>query len=261
MRNGANKGNLMALFVRQKKNKNVRNAHPAYSTQPQKLIEKDREENMPRVRRNLIAIVAVMILILIIIMAAIINAVYRPQDSDVLITAADTFAISQYEQEQMSEVAQDFGRYIAMWSYCSDESAALSAKNAALALTGTNSNAYSAIEQLEQAYPVIEAKDLAPVVTEPTASTPGVAVAQSMTFLLDCAAADLSVKTDETPNGTFADPGLSLTVEFTLADDEATEDTIWVISNVSIRSKTVSTSSDVEEYESYGTYESDDETE
>ena len=229
----------MPILFRQKKKKRVRSDHPIFeSGEPKKLLDRDRERDLPKVRRNLIAIIAVMILIAAVLIAFIVGSLAAPAgNGGVTISAADTFAITPYEQDLMSSKTEEFAKYMLLWAYCSDQDTANSAKTAALSLMVPGTSSYTAVQNSPQVYPVIAPDNFVPVVTEPRTSNFGVTVAQSLTFSCDAAAADSSVVSSSNPNGTFADAGLSITVEFSHATDETVETVDWMISSVTIQSK------------------------
>lgn len=228
----------MAIKIRQKKNKS--DEHPQYLIGKQRTwADEYREDpnNKSRFRRYFVAVIGIAVLILVILISAVINANIVHGENNQQITAADTFAVSQVEQQQMQDYATKFTRGILMYAYCSDQNNALQGKNEALSLMANNTDAYSQIEGMKQAWAVIAPENILPVTTEPTTKDSTQAYAGDFTYELDGVAADSSI-TDEThPNGTFADAGYHFAVTFSYVTDSETNDKVWVITNVQITAK------------------------
>ena len=125
----------MALRIKQPKNRDADREHPAYmSGQQQTWADKDRERTQGSFRRNFIAIIAVIVLIAVVLIVAAVSAVIPAVTGTNQISAADTFAISQVEQQKMKQDATTFAQGLLVYSYCSDQATAFEGKNAALAL-------------------------------------------------------------------------------------------------------------------------------
>lgn len=229
----------MALKIRQKKQKKTAPAqHASYSGNTGRhWQEQYREDNQQSVRKSFIAIVAIMVVIVLILIFSAVGTFIVQSNDTSQITAADTFAITSYEQEQMKQDAETFADGILVFAYCSDETTALQGKTAALQKMATNSNSYSKIENLEEVGRVIAPENFIPVTTEPVLQDPTMAYAGSFTWEFDGVAADESVTSESNPNGTFADAGYHFKVVFSQATDENTGENAWVITNVDISAK------------------------
>lgn len=230
----------MALKIRQKKEKKQPTIaqHSSYTSKSGKhWQEQYREDNNQQVRKSFVAIIVVMVAIVLILIAAWVGTFIVQSDNASQITAADTFAITSYEQEQMKEDAKTFADGVLVYAYCSDENTALEGKTAALQKMATNSDSYSKIEQLDTVNSIIAPENFAPVTTEPVLQDPTMAYAGTFTWEFSGVAADTSVTSEANPNGTFADSGYTFKVTFAQATDEATGDSAWVISKVDIQPK------------------------
>lgn len=230
----------MPIKVRQKKNKKRANDHPQYLMGQQRTWAdeyRDDPNNKSRFRRYFVAIIGVAVLILVILISAAINASITHSDGNQQITAADTFAVTQVEQQQMQDYATKFAQGILTYAYCSDQNKALQGKNAALSLMANNTDSYSEIEGMTQAWAGIAPENLLPVITTPTSKDSTQAYAGDFTYEFDGVAADSSVTDATHPNGTFADAGYHFAVTFSYVTDSATNDKVWVITNVKITAK------------------------
>lgn len=230
----------MPLKIRQKKEKKqpVIAQHSSYTSKGGRhWQEQYREDNNQKVRKSFVALVAIMIAIVVILILSAVTTFVTQANNASQITAADTFAITSYEQEQMKEDARTFADGILVYAYCSDETTALEGKTAALQKLATNSSSYSKIEQLESVNPVIAPENFVPVTTDPVLKDPTMAYAGSFTWEFSGVAADSSVTSESNPDGTFADKGYSFSLTFSQATDESTGDSSWMISRVDIQPK------------------------
>lgn len=230
---------IMAIKVRQrKKNNNDSNRDPRHLMgQRRTWADDEREKTKSSFRRNFIAIIGIMVLILIILVTAAINATISSSTNVTQITAADTFSVTQVEQQQMSEYAESFAEGVLYYAYCSDENTALSGKSQALSLMADNTDAYTQVEALEQVDPIIAPENFAAVVTTPAMQETTQAYAGSFTYEFDGVAADTSVTSSLYPYGTFADSGYHFTLTFSYVTDSNSGDSVWVISDAVISAK------------------------
>ena len=227
----------MALKIRQKKASNS-SQHPRYTTNTgRNWADQYREENQDGFRKSFIAIVVVMIAIVVILILAAVTSVIQPSETNQQISAADTFAVSSYEQEQMVNTAKQFADGILVYAYCSDDEVARQGKSAALQTIARNSSIYNNIEKLEQTNPVIAPDDFAPVTTDPKIQDPSRAYVGTFTYEFDGVAADMSKTNEANPHGTFADNGYHFVVTFSYATDSATGESAWIISDARIKAK------------------------
>lgn len=230
----------MALKIRQKKEKKQPTIaqHSSYtSKQGRHWQEQYREDNEQSVRKSFVAIVVIMIAIVVILILSAVTTFVVQSNNASQISAADTFAVTSYEQEQMKADAQTFADGILVFAYCSDENTALQGKMAALQKMATNSSSYSKIEQLDAVNPVISPENFIPVTTEPILKDPTMAYAGTFTWEFSGVAADASVTSESNPDGTFADRGYNFKLTFSQATNEDTGENSWVISKVDIQPK------------------------
>lgn len=227
----------MALKIRQKKQPKAP-THASYSGNTGKhWAEQYKEDNQQKVRKSFIAIVLVMIAIVVVLIASAITTVIMPSQDISQITAADTFAVSTYEQEQMSEDAQDFATGVLVYAYCSDDTTANEGKIAALSLMTPDTDSYAQIETLERIYPEVSPQNFVPIITTPTMKNPTTAYAADFVYEFDGAVADAGLVNESNPDGTIIDKGYHFKLSFSYAADPETGDGRWVISNVEINSK------------------------
>ena len=226
----------MALKFRQKKNKRQDNASK-YGSQPELWSDRYRQENQGDFRRSFVAIVVVMIIVIVILIMSAIT-VFTAETVDVTqITAADTFAVTSMEQQEMADKAQEFAQGILVYAYCDDIETATQGKRAALRNVASNTNVYEKVEALEQANPVISAENLVPVVTTPVMLDSTQVYAGDFAFEFSAVAADASVTSESSPNGTFVDNGYKIKVTFSNATNEATGEQSWIITGADITPK------------------------
>lgn len=196
------------------------------------------ERNDSKVRRSVIAIAVVVIVIIIILVASIVSMTVSSNGQQTQsIEAADTFAVSQVEQQQMSDSAKDFAEGFLFYTYCSDSDKSLDGKNHMLANMASNSDAYRTIQDLNQTAPIISSQSLYPVVSDPVLNNPTQAYAGSFTYTLDCAAMDVSDTDDDNPDGKFADRGWHMTLTFEQSKDTDSDDgdaSSWMITSAQI---------------------------
>ena len=193
--------------------------------------------NKSRFQRYFVAIIGVCILILALIIAAVVNTALTDGNAGQKITAADTFAVSQVEQQQMSDYSTKFAQGVLIYAYCNDQQTALEGKNQALSVMANNTDSYTQVESMSQVSPTIAIDNILPVTTTPTLQTTTQAYAGEFVYEFDGAAADGSVTSTTNPDGTFADNGYHFTLTFSYVDDTNTGDKIWVISNAVVTAK------------------------
>lgn len=228
----------MPIKFRQKKKEQPQQQHPQYEPNTgTHWADQYREDNKSSFRRTFIAVIAILVVIMIILIVATINAV-MPEESNVRnINAADTFAVSQVEQQQMEQASTTFAEGVLVYAYCADEQTALQGKTAAMQQMANNTDAYAKIEALEPVARIIDPENFSPVVTTPLMKGATRAYSGEFTYEFDAVAADTSVTSEANPNGTFADAGYHFEVVFsyyTNEDDENTDNGKWVISQVTI---------------------------
>ena len=218
----------------QKKEKSNQNQHPDYMLGAERTwADDDRERTQSSFRKNFIAIIAVVVIIAIILIVAAVTAVLPAITSDTQISAADSFAISQAEQNDMANKSVQFAQGVLVYAYCSDQDTAFQGKNAALQVMGSGSDSYDQIFNMQQVYPVIEPQNFVPVTTEPILMTNTQAYAGQYVYELDAVAVDSSVK-DGGEDGTYADAGYHMTLTFSNVIDDDTNEPTWVIANAKI---------------------------
>lgn len=231
----------MALKIRQKKQRASEQSssrHVSYSGRAgQHWMDQYREENNQSVRKSFVMVVIVMVIIIVLLILSAITTFTVLSDDTSQITAADTFAVTSYEQEQMSEDARRFAEGILVYAYCSDAETSEQGKVAALQKMAQNTTSYERIQALETVSPVIAPENFVPVTTDPVLQNPTMAYAGSFTYEFDGVAADSSVVDENNPNGTFADNGYHFTVTFNNTQDAQTGEQVWVITNVSVQAK------------------------
>lgn len=226
----------MPLKIKQKKQ--AATQHPRYTANTgQHWADKYREENSGSFRKSFIAIIAIMVVIVIILVMAAITGIIQATNSEMQIDAADTFAVTSYEQEQMKVDAEEFAKGVLVYAYCSDESVAEEGKAAAKQLVASNSSLRDDIEALAQENPIVSADVIAPITTTPQLQTTTRAYAGNCTYEFSGVVADTSQTDDDNPYGTFIDNGYLFSVTFSPATDQASGETIWVISEVDISTK------------------------
>ena len=219
----------MALRIKQPKNRDADREHPAYmSGQQQTWADKDRERTQGSFRRNFIAIIAVIVLIAVVLIVAAVSAVIPAVTGTNQISAADTFAISQVEQQKMKQDATTFAQGLLVYSYCSDQATAFEGKNAALALMANNTGSYAEVSDMAQISPIVAPENLVPLVRNVRLETNTQAYAGDYVVKLEAIAADSSVTTGGEA-GTFVDRGCEMTITFGYATDSNTGEGTWVI--------------------------------
>lgn len=225
----------MALKIRQKKQKTPPASHPRYTANTgTHWADKYREEHNSGYRRSFIALVVVMIIIVLVLIFATINGVIDISSDEQQISASDTFAVTSYEQQQMTDTARKFADGVLVYAYCSDESAANQGKTAALQTLAQNTSTYRNIEELEKVNPVIAPENFVPVTTTPQLQDATRAYAGSFVYEFDGVAADSSITSEQNPNGTFADVGYHFTITFDYVEDQTTNENVWIITQAVI---------------------------
>ena len=224
----------MALRIKQKKqDREIDRQHPSYMAgEVRTWADDERDKTRGSFRRNFIAIIAVIVLIAIVLIVAAVSAVL-PAFNQQQIDAADTFAISQYEKQQMETSAETFAKGVMVFAYCSDPDTAIAGKQTALNEMANNTPSYSEIYNLTQVNPIIAPENFAAIATNLTPDTSTQAYAGKYTYELNAVAADTSV-TAGGENGTFADRGYHMKLVFDMVKDDTTGQNKWVISNAII---------------------------
>ena len=225
----------MPIRIRQrKKNKDDQNQHPDYMLGAERTwADDDRDRTQKSFRKNFIAIIAVVVLIAIILIVAAVTAVIPAMTADPQISAADSFAISQAEQNDMANKSVQFAQGVLVYAYCSDQDTAFQGKNAALKVMAEGSASYNEIFNMKQVMPVIEPQNFVPVTTNPQLMTNTQAYAGQYVYELDAVAVDSSVK-DGGEDGTYADSGYHMKLTFSNVIDSDTREPVWVIANAKI---------------------------
>lgn len=224
----------MALKIRQKKEPE-QPQHKAYMSGAQRTwMDDEREQSGADMRKTFWRIIILAVVILVIIIASVVAASMATAPTEQTITASDTFAVSQREQEQMVESSKKFAEGMIVYAYCSDPDKALAGKNQALSQMATNTDRYTEIENMDGNTPLIAFENLYPVVKEPSMQAGTQSYAGNYVYEVEAGAADVSVVSDANPNGTFADAGYKFELRFDMTQDESTGENIWVISDAKI---------------------------
>lgn len=226
----------MAFKIRQRKKDNSKQ-HPDYLLGAERTwADNDRERTKNSFRRNFVAILAVMIVIAVLLIVAttsnVVSLFQEPQ-----ITAADSFAVSQYEQQQMESSAKTFAQGVLVFAYCNDQDTAFAGKNAALNEMVQGTDAYDNVLNLAQTNPIVAPANLVPVVTDPKTTVKTQAYAGDYTYTFSGVVADSSVTSEGNESGTFVDNGYNISVTFTNVLDEATNQRKWVIVDCAMQAK------------------------
>lgn len=232
----------MPLKIRQKKQPKkkmtIAQEHSSYSGKMgTDWKDQYREDNQQKVKKSFIALIAVMAIIVLILIFSAVTTFITTDDSTQQITAADTFAVTSYEQQQMSEASETFAKGLLIFAYCSDEATAEQGKQAALSVMANNTESYTDVQDLEAVDPIIAPENFLPVVTEPVLQDPTIAYAGDFTWEFNGVAADGSVTSEENPNGTFADSGYHFKLTFSQAQDENSDETRWLIVDAEVQEK------------------------
>ena len=201
-------------------------------------IDDEREENGSDMRKTFWRIIILSVIILVILITSIVAAnITSPESQNQTITASDTFAVSQREQNQMINTSQTFARAMLTYAYCNDPVKAEEARQVALSFLANNTKSYEEISALDGNIPLIAYENLAAVVTDPIMTNGSQSYAGSYVYELDGAAADTSITSSSSPDGTFVDKGYHFIIKFELVSDESTGENVWVISNCSASKK------------------------
>ena len=200
--------------------------------------DEHREENADDVSKTFRRIIILCIILLLLVIGSFVAAALATtSQQEQVITASDTFAVSQREQSQMMESAQEFAKGMLIYAYCSNQDTALQGKNLALSKMATGTDAYTQVQEMDANDPLVAPENLVPVATEPVMDSGTQAYAGSYVYSLDGGVADSSVTDDDNPDGTFVDAGYHFELKFDLATDETTNEDVWVISDAIITSR------------------------
>ena len=209
------------------------NQHPEYLMGKQETwVDKEQAENGASVRRNFWYILIFSAIILVVLIVALTTAWFTSSTPAVnTISAADTFAVSTAEQNEMKEIANDFARGMIYLAYSSDEQGALNGKNLALSCMAQNTSSYRAVENISLPTGHVDSSVLVPVVTTPTLSEGTQSYAGNYTYTFSATGAQI---TDDNPDGELIDTGYDFELVFRTATDVDGNGTGWVISAATI---------------------------
>ena len=196
--------------------------------------EEYRDRNKGDFRRSFVAVMVVVVLLLILLITTIIRTAVPEEIDNNAIDAADTFAISQMEQESMVNKAEQFAQGVLVYAYCSDSAVAEQGKTAALMNMANNTAAYKEVENLRQVSPSVAPANFVPIITAPAMVNPTQSYADTFTYEFDGVVVDDAQKDETHPDGMFIDKGYHFEVTFTYVSDETTGEKNWVISDAKI---------------------------
>ena len=177
-----------------------------------------------------IAVVAAIVLVILIVAATTAFMTSQPQ-STASIQAADTYAISSAQQQDIREKSDRFATGMLLFAYCSDEDVAMEGKNAALSCLAEGSESYADI-----AYGggVLPADSLKILVTDASMQSGSQSYAGTYVYTLSAAAVDTSQADEDNPDGVLIDDGVEMRLTFSQATDGNTGETAYMIENAYI---------------------------
>ena len=226
----------MAIRIRRKKQRNGRQDprnNPMYLAGREKTWRDDeREKNQTSVNRRMAYIIIVCVVILIIlILSSITVFVSDPARQDNSVSAQDSFALTSVEQQQITDSAKTFATGMLIYQYCQGDDIRMEGKNLALSVMATNTDSYTMIQNLDAGFNAIPYDQFIPVVEDPVMTSGTQSYAGTFTYEFDAGAGQ---RTDENPNGEIVDKGFHFKLEFSQTTDEATGDSVWVVSSATI---------------------------
>ena len=224
-------------FRRKKQTQQAKMRHPQYLAGRDRTWEDDERENggMQQVRKSFLHIIIVCVIILVIIVITATTAIFTSsQQQRNGIEAADTYAVSSQQQDDMKEKAQAFVTSLMMFSYCSDEDTAMQCKNAALACMAEGTKAYDRVESMEYGGGELPADSLRIFTTSPSMSDGSQTYAGTYMYSLDGVAVDTSTTDESNPDGTFIDSGYSFDITFQTATNDNKGEQEYMISSISL---------------------------
>lgn len=226
-------------FRRKKQTQQAKMRHPQYLAGKDRTWEDDERESggMQQARKSFLHIIIVCVIILVIIIITATTAFVTSSQQQVNgIEAADTYAISSQEQNDMKEKAEAFVTGIMMFSYCSDEDVAMQCKNAALACMAKDTPAYEKVAYLEYEGGSLPADSLRIFVTDPGMTAGTRTYAGNYQYTLTGIAVDTSQTDENNPDGTMIDAGYTLSLTFQRATDTNTASSEYVIQSFTLTS-------------------------
>lgn len=232
-------GILELLMKFRRKKQTQRPAHPRYnemrSSSERLATDIDDVNGSSGIRRSIlrIAVVSAIILIILIIAATTAFMTSQPQ-STASIQAADTYAISSAQQQDIREKSDKFATGMMLFAYCSDEDVAMEGKNAAMSCLAEGSESYDNIADIPYEGGQLPADSIKVLVTDASMQSGSQSYAGTYVYTLSAAAIDTSQADENNPDGVLIDDGVEMRLTFSQATDGNTGKTSYMIENVYI---------------------------
>ena len=232
-------GILELLMKFRRKKQTQRPAHPRYnemrSSSERLATDIDDVNGSSGIRRSIlrIAVVSAIILIILIIAATTAFMTSQPQ-STASIQAADTYAISSAQQQDIREKSDKFATGMMLFAYCSDEDVAMEGKNAAMSCLAEGSESYDNIADIPYEGGQLPADSIKVLVTDASMQSGSQSYAGTYVYTLSAAAIDTSQADENNPDGVLIDDGVEMRLTFSQATDGNTGETSYMIENVYI---------------------------
>ena len=209
--------------------------HPRYSERLSRGTNTELSDEGSSMRRYIIriAIVAAIVLIVLIVAATTAFMTSQPQ-STASIHAADTYAISSAQQQDIREKSDRFATGMMLFAYCSDEDVAMDGKNAAMSCLAEGSESYDNIADIPYDGGQLPADSIKVLVTDASMQSGSQSYAGTYVYTLSAAAVDTSQADENNPDGVLVDDGVEMRLTFSQATNENTGEITYMIENVYI---------------------------
>ena len=210
--------------------------HPRYNERlSNKVADVEVSEENASMRRYIIriAVVAVIVLVVLIVAATTAFMTSQPQ-STASIQAADTYAISSAQQQDIREKSDRFATGMMLFAYCSDEDVAMNGKNAAMSCLAEGSESYDNIADMPYEGGQLPADSIKVLVTDASMQSGSQSYAGTYVYTLSAAAVDTSLADEDNPDGVLVDDGVEMRLTFSQATNENTGEITYMIENVYI---------------------------
>ena len=209
--------------------------HPRYNDRLRSDAGAGMSDEGTAMRASIIRIVVVAAIVLVILIVAATTAFMTSQpQSTASIQAADTYAISSAQQQDIREKSDRFATGMLLFAYCSDEDVAMEGKNAALSCLAEGSESYDNIADIAYGGGVLPADSLKILVTDASMQSGSQSYAGTYVYTMSAAAVDTSRADDENPDGVLVDEGVEIRLTFSQATDGNTGETAYMIENAYI---------------------------
>lgn len=224
-------------FRRKKRQKTLK--HPRYNenhgTNTRLTSDIDDNEGSSSVRKSILRIAIVSTVILIILVVTATTAFMTSQSqSTASIQAADTYAISSAQQQDIREKSDRFATGMMLFAYCSDEDVAMNGKNAAMSCLAEGSESYDNIADMPYEGGQLPADSIKVLVTDASMQSGSQSYAGTYVYTLSAAAVDTSLADEDNPDGVLVDDGVEMRLTFSQATNENTGEITYMIENVYI---------------------------